>query len=140
MAVLLLTHMVGFTSGLKQNVPLSSCCISRRLCSEPRCEKTGLRGFRPGPTQTRLFICIFVFAYAKSRFSHNAALLSSVPLDPHCVDMEVLNGRETESAQTISVRGVPTRAGWCKITLALRTPACMRIPDCYIMTETEFTK
>ena len=21
---------------------------------EPRCEKTGLRGFRPGPTQTRL--------------------------------------------------------------------------------------
>ena len=22
---------------------------------EPRCEKTGLRGFRPGPTQTRLF-------------------------------------------------------------------------------------
>ena len=22
--------------------------------NEPRCEKTGLRGFRPGPTQTRL--------------------------------------------------------------------------------------
>ena len=22
---------------------------------EPRCEKTGLRGFRPGPTQTRLY-------------------------------------------------------------------------------------
>ena len=78
---------------------------------EPRCEKTGLRGFRPGPTQTRLYchrrrlvacnfvsreerdcsirvaktmalisfevtaklICVFVFAYAKSRFSHDAA-------------------------------------------------------------------
>ena len=23
--------------------------------NEPRCEKTGLRGFRPGPTQTRLY-------------------------------------------------------------------------------------
>ena len=23
--------------------------------TEPRCEKTGLRGFRPGPTQTRLY-------------------------------------------------------------------------------------
>ena len=22
---------------------------------EPRCEKTGLRGFRPGPTQTKLY-------------------------------------------------------------------------------------
>ena len=78
---------------------------------EPRCEKIGLRGFRPGPTQTRLYnhrrwleawnfgfgkkrdcaicvaktkalisfavtaklICVFVFAYAKGRFSHNEA-------------------------------------------------------------------
>ena len=78
---------------------------------EPRCEKTGLRGFRPGPTQTGLYnyrrwleawnfvyrkkrdctiyvaktkalisfavtaklICVFVFAYAKIRFSHDAA-------------------------------------------------------------------
>ena len=78
---------------------------------EPRCEKTGLRGFRPGPTQTGLYshrrwleawkfgvrksrkctirvaktralisfavaaklICVFVFAYAESRFSHDAA-------------------------------------------------------------------
>ena len=23
--------------------------------NEPRCEKTGLRDFRPGPTQTRLY-------------------------------------------------------------------------------------
>ena len=80
---------------------------------EPRCEKTGLRGFRTGPTQTGLYsnrrglevcnfgfrkkryctirlaktkalisfavtanlICVFVFAYAKSRFSHNEAHL-----------------------------------------------------------------
>ena len=27
----------------------------RCLQNEPRCEKTGLRGFRPGPTQTRLY-------------------------------------------------------------------------------------
>ena len=36
--------------------------------SEPHCEKTGLRGFRPGPTQTGLYshrtwleACNFVF-------------------------------------------------------------------------------
>ena len=78
---------------------------------EPRCKKTGLRGFRPGPTQTGLhshrrwlearnfvfrkkrdfticvaktkalisfavtakLICVFVFAYAKNRFSHDGA-------------------------------------------------------------------
>ena len=38
------------------------------LLNEPRYEKTGLRGFRPGPTQTRLYshtrwpeACNFVF-------------------------------------------------------------------------------
>ena len=78
---------------------------------EPRFEKTGLRGFRPGPTQTGLYnyrrlpeagnfgfrkyrnctlhvaktkalisfavtaqlICVFVFATAKIRISHNEA-------------------------------------------------------------------
>ena len=25
------------------------------ITNEPRCEKTGLRGFRPGPTQSRLY-------------------------------------------------------------------------------------
>ena len=83
----------------------------RLVLYEPRCEKTGLRGFRPGPTQTGLcsyrrwleawnfgfrkygdcsirvaktkalisfavtakLICVFVFAYAKIRFSHDAA-------------------------------------------------------------------
>ena len=81
------------------------------LTYEPRCEKTCLRGLRPGPTQTRLYsyirwlepgnfgfrkkgdctiyvvktkaliscavtaqlICVFVFAYVKSQFSHEAA-------------------------------------------------------------------
>ena len=81
---------------------------------EPRCEKTGLRGFRPGPTQTGLYsyrrwlkawnfgfrkwrdctirvaktkalisfavtaklICVFVFEYAKSRFSRDAAQMN----------------------------------------------------------------
>ena len=80
---------------------------------EPRCDKNGLRGFRPGPTQTGLhshrrwldagnfvfrkkrdcairvaktnalisfavttkLICVFVFTYAKSRFSHDEAHL-----------------------------------------------------------------
>ena len=80
---------------------------------EPRCEKTGVRGYRPGPTQTGLYshtrwleacnfgfrkqrdctihvaktkvlisfavaaklICAFVFAYAKSWFSHDTAHL-----------------------------------------------------------------
>ena len=26
-----------------------------QLIYEPRCEKTGLQGFQPGPTQTRLY-------------------------------------------------------------------------------------
>ena len=39
---------------------LISCAVDLRLCFciyiyESRCEKTGLRGFRPGPTQTRLY-------------------------------------------------------------------------------------
>ena len=29
--------------------------LSRRVSFEPRSEKTGLRGFRPGPTQTGLY-------------------------------------------------------------------------------------
>ena len=83
------------------------------LYYEPCCEKTGLRGFRPGPTQTGLYshkrwleasnflfrkkrgctiyvaktkalisfvvtaklICVFVFAYLKSRFSHDEAFM-----------------------------------------------------------------
>ena len=87
---------------------------------EPRCEKTGLWCFRPGPTQTRLYshrrwlealnfglrkkrdfsiyvaktkvliscavtaqlICIFVFAYAKIRFSHDAAQFMDMILYP----------------------------------------------------------
>ena len=85
--------------------------------NEPRCEKTGLRDFRLGPTQTRLYnhtrfledlkfafmkkkdctirlakpkelitctvtvqlICVSVFGYAKSRFSHNRAQIKKPP-------------------------------------------------------------
>ena len=87
------------------------CHVKPNLAYEPRCEKTCLRGFRPGPTQTGLYshrrwlkarnfvfmkyrdctsyvaktkalisfavtaklICVLVFAYAKSRFSHDEA-------------------------------------------------------------------
>ena len=33
-----------------------ACRIIQVRMFEPRCEKTGLRGFRPGPTQTRLYV------------------------------------------------------------------------------------
>ena len=92
---------------------------------ESRCGKTGLRGFRPGPTQTGLFrieawtfvfkkdrncssyvaktkalisfavtaklICVFVFAYAKSRFSHNEA---------HFISMVVKQQEHTSLSRT----------------------------------------
>ena len=34
---------------------LSSFSVLSACLFEPRCEKTGLRGFRPGPTHTRLY-------------------------------------------------------------------------------------
>ena len=34
---------------------LETSFLMKQLIYEPRCEKTGLRGFRPGPTQTRLY-------------------------------------------------------------------------------------
>ena len=96
------------------NNKVMSSLPHRKLSVEPRSEKTSLRGFRPGPTQTGLYshrrwleawnfvfrkqrncssylaktkalisftvtaklICVFVFAYAKSRFSHDEAQLS----------------------------------------------------------------
>ena len=135
-AILMSTHNIGFyEETMKMIFQLSSnmylICSSGCLSSfsnififfkcikgefpftiyEPRCEKTGLQGFRPGSTQTRLYsyrrwleagnfvskkkrdctirvaktktlinfavtvklICVFVFAYAKSRFSLNEA-------------------------------------------------------------------
>ena len=35
----------------------SYCCVvgGSSVIIEPRCEKIGLRGFRPGPTQTELY-------------------------------------------------------------------------------------
>ena len=32
-----------------------SSLLNAKFTLEPRCEKTGLRGFRPGPTQTGLY-------------------------------------------------------------------------------------
>ena len=43
----LLLDLPGHSPGSEQS---HSCVIY-----EPRCEKTGLRGFRPSPTQTRLY-------------------------------------------------------------------------------------
>ena len=101
-------QLIVYSSVQEQHIELS-------IRNEPRCEKTGLRGFRPGPTQTRLYshrrwleagnfefrkkrdytirvaktkalisfavtaklICVFVFAYAKNRFSHNEAQMQS---------------------------------------------------------------
>ena len=39
---------------LNRSETLKKCFIVTKLTYEPRCEKTGLRGFRPPPTQTRL--------------------------------------------------------------------------------------
>ena len=47
----------------------------------PRCEKTGLRGFRPGRAVTVQLNCVFVFAHAKSRFSHTEAQMVSYLID-----------------------------------------------------------
>ena len=114
-----MSHLLWLKSsvcvGLKTDSHDDAQCVpylTKKLL-EPRCEKTGLRGVRPGPTQTRLYnhtrwleacnfifrkkrdctiyiaktkalisfavtvklICVFVFAYAKSRFSHDAAHL-----------------------------------------------------------------
>ena len=35
--------------------PVKNDAGQRMKLSEPRCKKTGIRGFRPGPTQTRLY-------------------------------------------------------------------------------------
>ena len=43
---------------------------------EPHCEKTGFSGV------TAKLICVFVFAYAKSRFSHDAQVMSRFYLLP----------------------------------------------------------
>ena len=44
-------------SGRQNNGPLASTQAQsgKIALNEPRCEKTSLRGFRPGPTQTRLY-------------------------------------------------------------------------------------
>ena len=97
----------------QQLAPKPLCHLDCTIVSEPRRQKTGLRCFRPRPTQIRMrrlskwleawnfvfrkerdctigvaktkalisfavttkLICVFVFAYAKIRFSHVAAHL-----------------------------------------------------------------
>ena len=53
-----------FLSELKENrkggrrqrsMIFTSVCVMYSLILEPRCEKTGLRGFRQGPTRTGLY-------------------------------------------------------------------------------------
>ena len=45
---------VFLTIGAVIEVIEEVCVLAAAEIHEPRCEKTGLRGFRPGPTQTRL--------------------------------------------------------------------------------------
>ena len=40
---------------MKKGQKLSFSYHQIHTLSEPRCEKTGLRGFRPGPTQSGLY-------------------------------------------------------------------------------------
>ena len=56
----LVAETVVFSTGTSSQISVrnpfavskaSECCI----LFEPRCDKTGLRGFRPGPTQTGLY-------------------------------------------------------------------------------------
>ena len=44
-----------FIATLKCMKPKQSVCKEKLVLLEPRCEKTGLRGFRPGHTQTGLY-------------------------------------------------------------------------------------
>ena len=52
-------------------IHLVEIVYSRSKYFEPRCEKTGLRGFRPGPTQTRLQIRIKVEEKLYYQYSEN---------------------------------------------------------------------
>ena len=45
----------GMPEMTRDRVILSRKGISTQITNEPRREKTGLRGFRPGPTQTGMY-------------------------------------------------------------------------------------
>ena len=62
-AILVLLHFLarwdGYVSEAQKNDTLQCSALLSHLALvhkkyEPRCEKTGLRGFRPGPTKTGL--------------------------------------------------------------------------------------
>ena len=42
-------------AGLQQQPTFSNHIEVTKIKYEPRCEKTGIQSFRPGPTQTRLY-------------------------------------------------------------------------------------
>ena len=99
-------------SSMQLDIIMSPFYVPMLTQNEPRRQKTGLWGFRPGPTQIRLgnhrrwlearnfgtrkllstihvaitkaliscaeLICGFVFAYAKIRFSHAAAQITTL--------------------------------------------------------------
>ena len=53
------THLIS-SAGIKSTKDVALLYADKqhtisRLRTDPRCEKTGLRGFRPGPTQTGLY-------------------------------------------------------------------------------------
>ena len=51
-------HSVDLATGASSILHLaveSLLSSNLKTLNEPRCEKTGLRGFRPGPTQTGLY-------------------------------------------------------------------------------------
>ena len=45
---------ISYPFGLHKGTPEGYSAVLP-VINEPRCEKTGLRGFRPGPTQTGLY-------------------------------------------------------------------------------------
>ena len=48
-------NIVFFSLNTTKGFVCSVLLISYKNISEPHCEKTGFRGFRPGPTQTGLY-------------------------------------------------------------------------------------
>ena len=47
--------IIIFTAVKNKSILHGRVIVIDSFIFEPRCEKTGLRGFRPGPTQTRLY-------------------------------------------------------------------------------------
>ena len=64
------------TAKTRTNAWTDLSSLTRQVIYEPHCEKTGLIAKAKALisfTVTAKLICVFVFAYAKIRFSHDAA-------------------------------------------------------------------